>query len=363
MKQNKLKRFDFSLFLGMILLIVMGLAILNSLSLRAGEVNYFKKQAIFVVIGLVVFFIISFTDFRFFKSTTYWIYILTIFLLIAVLVFGREIRGVQGWLDFGFFNFQPTEIAKIVAILVLAKFWQEARRPIKVADIIISFLLISPLAYLIIKQPDLGSALLIVIISLGVLFLVDHNKKHLISLFLIIIILLASSWFFVLKDYQKTRILNFLKPQSRSQNSAYQIQQSKIAVGSGKVFGRGFGLGTQSQLRFLPESHNDFVFAVLAEEFGFIGCLLLLGIYIFVIFRLIKISLSVYDNFSMVLGLGVVVYLFLQMVVTVSINIGLFPIIGLPLPFISYGGSSLLVSMLALALVESSLIHQPFLKS
>ncbi len=363
MKQKKLKRFDLGLFFGMLLLIILGLAILYSLSLRSGATNYFKKQFIFVIIGLLVFFAATFTDFRFFKSTTYWIYILTIFLLIAVLIFGREIRGVKGWLNFGFFNFQPTELAKIVAILVLAKFWQEARRPVKISDIVISFLLISPLVYLISRQPDLGSALVIMIIALGVLFLVDKSKKHLISIFLLIAILLVVSWFFILKPYQKERIVDFLRPQQGSGESVYQITQSKIAVGSGKVFGRGFGLGTQSQLKFLPEPHNDFVFAVLAEEFGLIGSLLLLGLYIFVIFRLIKISLAVYDNFSMVLGLGVGVYLFLQMIVNVSMNIGLFPIIGLPLPFVSYGGSSLVISMLAIGLVESSLIHQPFLKS
>ncbi|SRR6056297_339282 len=363
MNQKKIKRFDFGLFLGMILLILIGLAILNSLSLRGGEVNYFKKQAIFVLIGLAIFFITTFTDFRLFKSTTYWIYILTIFLLIVVLVFGREIRGVRGWLNLGFFNFQPTELAKIVAILVLAKFWQETRRPVKISDILISFLLIAPLVYLIIRQPDLGSALVIIIISLGILFLVDKNKKHLISLFVLIVVLVVSSWFFILKPYQKTRILDFLLPQQGSGDSVYQINQSKIAVGSGQIFGRGFGLGTQSQLKFLPESHNDFVFAVLAEEFGLVGSLLLLGLYIFVIFRLVKISLAVYDNFSMVLCLGIAVYLFLQMVVNVSMNLGLFPIIGLPLPFVSYGGSSLVISMLAIGLVESSLIHQPFLKS
>lgn len=361
----QLKRFDGILFIVMALLIIIGLVILYSLSLAIEHTgpNNFIKQFIFAIVGLIIFWLIVFTDFRFFKSTAYWIYILTILLLLTVLIFGETFRGVKGWLSFGFFNFQPTELAKLAAILVLAQFWQEARKPVRIRDLIISFVLIFPSIYLILRQPDLGSAALIIILWLAILFLIDKNKKHIFGLLLIIIVIASISWLFFLQDYQKDRIITYFDPQKDPLGRGYQITQSMVAVGSGQILGRGFGLGPQSQLRFLPAADTDFIFAVLAEEFGFIGCLLLLGFYTVFLYRLIDISKRVYDNFSLVLVLGVTIYFFVQMVINISMSIGLLPVIGLPLPFISYGGSSLVISMMAVALIQSIIIHQPFTKN
>ena len=359
---SQLKRFDGILLILMVLLIIIGLVMQYSLSLAVPEAgfNSFIKQSIFVLVGLVLFSIVFLIDFRFFKSSAYLIYLFTILLLIAVLVFGQIFRGVKGWLSFGFFNFQPAELAKLAAIIILAKFWQEARRPVRVRHLLASFILICPLIFLIIRQPDLGSALMIIILWLGILFLVDKNKKHLVGLLIILILIASSSWLFFLKDYQKDRILTYLNPQSDPMNRGYQITQSIVAVGSGQILGRGFGLGTQSQLRFLPAGETDFIFAVLAEEFGLIGCLLVLGFYAFLFHRLIRVARIVYDNFGLVLILGTTLCLFLQVVINIGMNIGLVPVIGVPLPFISYGGSSLLIGMIALALVESVIVHQPF---
>ncbi len=360
----QLKRFDAILFILTVLLIVFGLVIQYSLSLAVeGEsTGDFFKQCIFALIGLILFLIVFLTDFRFVRSSAYIIYLLTILLLIGVLFFGQVFRGVQGWLSLGFFNFQPAELAKLTAIIILAKFWQEARLPVRLKHILISFILILPLIFLIIRQPDLGSALMIIILWFGILFLVDKNKKHFISLLVILILVFSSSWLFFLQDYQKDRILTYINPQGDPLDRGYQITQSIVAVGSGQVVGRGFGLGPQSQLRFLPAGETDFIFAVLAEEFGFIGCLLLLGIYAGLFYRLIRLARTVYDNFGLILILGTTLSIFFQAFINIGMNIGLVPVVGVPLPFVSYGGSSLLISLISIGLVESVVTHQPFTK-
>lgn len=360
---SKLKSFDSTLFILIFLLVIIGLVLQYSLSLSAPDVNFFSKQCIFVAVGFLFFWAIFFIDFRFIKATAFLIYLLSILLLGAVLIFGKELRGTKGWLDLGFFNFQPAELAKLAAIIILAKFWQIARFPIKPRHLFFSLLLILPLFFLIIKQPDLGSALTIILIWLGVVFLVDSNKKHLLSLLLIIVLVSALSWFFLLQDYQKDRISIYLNPAQDPLERGYQINQSIIAIGSGQFFGRGFGLGPQSQLKFLPDSETDFAFAVLAEEFGLMGCILLLGVYLLLLLRLMRIARQVYENFSLVLICGVTIYLFFQMIINVGMNIGIAPVIGLPLPLVSYGGSSLLITLISLGLVQSVLAHQPFART
>ena len=351
------------MFILIFLLVIIGLVLQYSLSLSTPGINFFVKQCIFVSVGFLFFFVISFIDFRFIKATAFSIYLLSILLLISVLIFGKELRGTKGWLDLGFFNFQPAELAKLATIIILAKFWQITRSPIKPKHLFFSLVLILPLFFLIIKQPDLGSALTIILIWLGVIFLVDSNKKHLLSLLLIIVLTITFSWFFLLKDYQKDRISIYLNPSKDSLVSGYQVNQSIIAVGSGQFLGRGFGLGTQSQLKFLPDSETDFAFAVLAEEFGLVGCLFLLGIYSLLLLRLMHIARHVYGNFSLVLICGVTIYLFFQMIINIGMNIGLAPVIGLPLPLVSYGGSSLVITLISLGLVESVLRYQPFTKT
>ncbi|MDD5172873.1 MAG: rod shape-determining protein RodA [Patescibacteria group bacterium] len=364
MNSVRLKRFDFTLFFLMIFLIIFGLVGQYSLSLGITETknNVFLKQTIFALVGLFFFVVIFFIDFRFTRSAAYLIYLFTFFLLVAVLIFGHNFRGVKGWFNFGFFNFQPAELAKLSTIIILAKFWQEARRPVRIKHLIFSFILICPFIFLIIRQPDLGSALMILIVWFGIFFLVDKNKKHLIGLLIVLVLVSSVAWFFFLEDYQKDRILTYLNPQNDPLGRGYQITQSIVAVGSGQFFGRGFGLGSQSQLKFLPDGETDFIFAVLAEEFGLIGCLIVLGLYTAIFFHLIRMARMVYDNFGLVLILGTNILLFSQMFINVGMNIGLVPVVGVPLPFISYGGSSLLISLISFALIESTIIYQPFTK-
>ncbi len=360
----QLKRFDLVLFILMAFLVVFGLLAQYSLSLGVkgdGDDN-FSKQAIFAIGGLFLFFIICFIDFRFVRSSTYLIYLFTVILLVAVLLFGQNFRGVKGWFNFGFFNFQPAELAKLSSIIILAKFWQEARKPVRIKHLIFSLILISPFILLILCQPDLGSALMILIIWFGIFVLVDKNRKHLLVFLVILSVICLTAWFFFLQDYQKDRILTYLDPQSDPLGRGYQITQSIVAVGSGQAFGRGFGLGPQSQLRFLPAGETDFIFAVLAEEFGFVGCLLLLGVYAAIFYHLIRVARMIYDNFGLVLILGTNVLIFSQMFINIGMNVGLVPVVGVPLPFISYGGSSLLISLISFALIESVIIYQPFTK-
>ncbi len=359
----KIKRFDFSLFILTLFLIIIGLVLQYSLSLAGGSgSNNFVKQLIFFIIGLVLFFAVSFVDYRFIKSAVFLVYVLTILFLIFTLFFGHVFRGVKGWLSFGGLNFQPAELAKFTAIIILAKFWQESRKPIRVKHIIASFVLIIPLIFLIFFQPDLGSAAMIVFLWGGILLLIDENKKHILGLLIIVILISLIGWFAFLKDYQKERISTYFSPSSDPLERGYQITQSIIAVGSGEILGRGFGLGPQSQLKFLPASETDFVFAVLAEEFGLVGGLFFLIIYSLFLYRLIVVGRTVYDNFSLIAILGSAIYFFVQLIINVGMNIGLVPIVGVPLPFLSYGGSSLLVSLLTLGVIESIIIHQPFTK-
>jgi len=362
---TQLKRFDAPLFVLMVVLIVIGLAGLYSLSLAekgAGSVN-FSRQLIFASAGLVLFFFVCLIDFRLLRSLAYWVYFLGILLLILVLIAGETSRGMKGWLNFGFFNFQPTEFVKLAVIMFLASFWQRVPKPIRLKDAIKSVLFVSPSVCLIICQPDFGSAIVIVILWLSIFLLVNSNKKFIFGLAVIIVLVSVAAWLFFLKDYQRDRISTYLNPQADPLGRGYQITQSVVAVGSGRIFGRGFGLGSQSQLRFLPAAETDFIFVVFAEEFGLVGSLLLLGFYIFLLRHLIKIGLTVYDDFSLIMISGIAVYFFSQLAINVGMNLGLLPVIGLPLPLVSYGGSSLLISMLALAVVESVVLHQPFTKT
>ncbi len=362
---KKIFNFDWILFLLVLFLIIFGLVIQYSLSLNTafGVSNLFVRQSVFAVIGLILLFIVSLIDFRNLKPLIYFIYIITNLLLLVVLFFGETVRGVKGWFHYGIINFQPVELAKIVLILVLAYFWGfSKKREVSIKRIFLSFLIIFLPLILILKQPDLGSALAIIGLWLIFLLIVDNNIKHFIVLGLIIVILLSFSWFVWLKDYQKTRLMIYFEPGRDLLGKGYQINQSIITVGSGKLFGRGLGFGPQSQLRFLPLSETDFVFATIGEETGFLGAGMVLIFFLVIIKRILKIAKKAYDQFGSLIAIGVSAYIFIQLIINIGMNIGLMPIIGIPLPFLSYGGSSMVCSLLAIGLVESIAIHQPRLE-
>lgn len=308
------------------------------------------QQTVFTITGLILFLIVSQFDLLSIKNFIKPLYILVLILLLVVLVLGIETRGSVRWIPLGLFNIQPSEFAKPVLILILASFW--SKNLPTVLNIFKSLLWTFPFFILIFRQPDLGSALTILSIWLGILLVVKVSIKKMIILALIVLVTVPTSWLF-LHDYQKQRILTFMDPGSDPLGRGYNVIQSTIAVGSGQFLGRGLGRGTQSRLQFLPEFRTDFIFASIAEELGFVGSILILVLYFFLLIYCLKIADATEDMYSFLIIIGVVSMLMFQIIVNIGMNIGILPITGITLPLISYGGSSLISVFICLGLVAS----------
>src|SRR3989344_4356435 len=284
------------------------------------------QQLIFAVIGIISFLFISYLDYRSIKNFITPLYIIIFLLLIFVLFLGIETRGSVRWIPLGFFNVQPSEFAKPVLILILANFW--AKNYPNWKNIGKSLLWTLPFTFFIFQQPDLGSARTLMAIWLGMLLASHVSFKKIIILSLITILIVPMGWI-SLHDYQKQRVFSFLDPQSDPLGRGYNLIQSTIAVGSGQLLGRGLGQGTQSRLQFLPEFRTDFIFASIAEEMGFIGCVAILFLYIFLIAYFVSLSEKAFDFFGNLIVLGVMSMLFFQTSVNIGMNIGLIPITGI----------------------------------
>ncbi len=319
----------------------------------------FYKQLIYFGLGLIILFSFSFLDYRWLRNYAYVLYIVSAILLILVLIFGATIRGTTGWFKIGPASFQPVELVKIFLIIFLAYFFsQYGEQLFQLKKILISGLFAGGLILLVILQPDLGSALIFLAIWLGLLFLVRTKKRYLVLIIGSLALVMVASFFLVLKDYQQERILTFMDPGRDPLGTGYNLSQSLIAVGSGQFWGRGLGLGTQSQLNFLPEQENDFIFAAISEELGFFGAGLILLLFTILFYRLFKMIRKSNDDFAYFVVCGFLIYLFVQLFINVGMNMGIMPITGLPLPFVSAGGSSLLTLFLALAIIQSIYIKQ-----
>jgi len=318
------------------------------------RIDLFFNQTMYLLLAIFIYF---FTK-RFAKifrknySVFFWF---SFFLLIITFVIGLESRGSKRWLNFYFFNFQPSEILKVFFIIYFSFFLQRGSFYLEKIKIFLKSLIIfSITVFLIFKQPDLGNTIVFVFIFFTLLFFSSIPKKIVFNLIIISLPLLPLSWFF-LKDYQKQRIVSFLNPDFDYQGASYNMIQSIISVGSGGFFGRGLGYGTQSKLRFLPESHTDFAFASLVEQFGFFGGFMVLILYAFLFYFLLKRAFFLLnkkdeqENFLIVIGS--LAYFFFQMLINIGMNMGIFPITGIVLPFISYGGSALISSFILLALI------------
>jgi len=357
---QKLRKFDWILFTAVLLLIILGMSAIYSVNLSQAGDDYsgFRRHVVFVLIGLAVFFFFSFLNYNFFRSYSRIIYIVTLILLIFVLFFGRNIRGTTGWFAIGDFSIQPVEIAKIALIIFLAKFFSNRYQQFSHSKhIFFSLAGAGILIFFILLQPDLGSAMILAGIWFIMLLLTGVKKAYLFILIFFIIAGLLFSWFIVLKDYQKERILTFIDPNRDPLGSGYNVTQSIIAVGSGCLFGRGLGFGSQSQLRFIPESQTDFVFAVIAEELGFLGVILILSLWGIVFFRLIRAAQRAPNDFSMFLILGIVIVFFLHVLINIGMNMGIVPVTGISLPLLSAGGSFLFVSLAFLGICESIIVR------
>jgi len=350
-----IKNFDWVLLL--LLLVLAGISLLNLYSATypirdVGGAKIFMKQIYWFLIGFVV--LLAFTTFNYYKleRLAYPAYFMAVALLVVVLITGRVTSGSQRWLSLGPVSFQPSEVAKSTVVLVLARFFSErgGNTAYRLRDLWQPFLLIAVPFVLILKEPDLGSALFIGLVSFSmVLFVKVHWKSILIFLFSCTAA--APLIWFKLKEYQQMRILTFLRPDMDPLGSGYHINQSKIAIGSGWLWGKGFLNGTQTRLHFLPEQHTDFAFSVLAEEWGLVGGVVLLMIYLFMILWGLNIVKSSKDRFGAILAFGIVASIFWQVVINVGMVTGLLPVVGIPLALFSYGGSSLVTTMAILGLL------------
>lgn len=340
-----LNKNNLSLIVSSVLLISIGILVIYSSSPELA-----LQQFLFTISGLIIFSFVSQLDLYSLKKLINPLYFFTILLLVGVLILGIETRGSIRWIPIGFFNIQPSEFAKPVSILLLALFW--TNNVPSWINIFKSLAWISPFLFLIFKQPDLGSSLTLVAIWIGMLFASRVSIKKVIILVLIAFLVIPTSWLF-LHEYQRQRVIGFLQPSSDPLGRGYNLIQSTIAVGSGEFLGRGLGRGTQSRLQFLPEFRTDFIFASIAEEMGFLGSLIILSLYLYLLVFCLRVANKADDGFDFMLALGVFSMLLFQIFVNIGMNMGLLPITGITLPLISYGGSSLIVTFICLGMVAS----------
>jgi len=345
------KNFDFLLIGAPILIAAAGLVTMNSF---AGNDYFFEKQIVIVAISAFISLLISLIDFRFLHRTQVVVsfYVLVISLLAFLLIAGQVVKGAKGWLNLGFFSLQPSEFAKLALILLLSKYF--ARRHIEIANIkhiIISGIYAFILFVFVALQPDFGSAVIIFLIWLGMVLVSGISKKHLFLVFAIGALSFGGLWMGVFQNYQKDRIRNFLHPLADIRGTGYNAYQSTIAVGSGQIMGKGVGYGTQSKLQFLPEYETDFVFAAFAEEWGFIGVIFLFFLYGVIVWRSVRIALHANTNFEALFALGFAIFVISHFTIHVGMNIGLLPVTGITVPFMSYGGSHILVEFIMLGIL------------
>jgi len=355
-----LKNLDWILFSSVILLVIYGLVEIYSVSLSQGDASLanFKKQLVFSGIGLVLFFVFSFLDFNDLRETSVYLYFFGILTLLAVLFFGTTVRGTKGWFNLIGFNFQPVELIKIILILFLSYYYSRANfRFNSLKHFFISLGILLALVVLIMAQPDFGSAMILILLWLAMIFFAGFSKKYLVILLLAGVILGGAGWTFYLKPYQKERIVTFANPSSSPLDQGYNVTQAMIAVGAGRWLGRGIGFGSQSQLKFLPESQNDFIFAVIAEELGFFGVILVLAFFVVFFYRATASLRWVKEDFSTFFILGAVSLIFIEMFINIGMNLGLLPVVGISLPFVSYGGSALISSLIMVGIMESIIIR------
>jgi len=357
---NRLKNFDWVLFFTSLILCLIGLAAIYSVALSQQDADFFnfKKQIASLIVGIILIFVIAISNYRLLKNYRRLIYIIGFVLLAGVLLFGVTIRGTTGWFSLGPINFQPAELAKICLLVVLASYLSERSGVHFTFRHLISISLLGGIyVLLIMAQPDLGSAMILFFLWLGLLLLANVNKKYIALVLLAIVFFSIIGWFVVFQDYQKERVLTFLDPQRDPLGQGYNVTQAVIAVGSGGLFGRGLGFGSQSQLKFLPESQTDFIFAVVAEELGLIGITLIFILFAILFWRLISIARQASDDFSLFLILGIAIIIFTQFGINVAMNLGWFPVTGITLPFLSYGASSLLIFLVMIGIAESIALH------
>lgn len=350
------KKLDGILLCSMLLLIALGLLVLYSSGFRPHQVSGqldTSKQFIYVGVGLVFFWLMYRTDYNVLRNYSGILYVIMVAMLLFVEIAGATALGATRWINLGFFQFQPSEFAKLALTIVLAKFFSDNYdRSDKLRVLLLSLVYLMPPILLVLVQPDLGTAMVLGIIWL-VMALSTKIKKRFFLIMTMVVILAVPLAYPRLAPYQQARIQTFLNPTANPATTGYNVNQAIIAVGSGGMFGQGLSSGSQSQGNFLPSQHTDFVFAVMSEKLGFFGSVICILLYCLVVFRAIWIAKNASTRFGTLLSLGIAAMFGFHVVVNISMNIGLLPVTGIPLPFLSAGGTSMIISLLAVGMLES----------
>lgn len=352
---------DWQLAASTVLLLIFGFVALASVTVAKSPPDWqtFIHQLLYLGIGGALFIFAVLIDYRILRAYSTLVYAFAAVLLIAVLIFGKTINSTTGWFVIGGISFQPVEIVKVLWVVAFSAYLARyARAFSQWRHLAISGGFASVLILLVLKQPDLGSALVLGGIYLSLLFMANVRWHQIAILLTLLVVVGGLTYSFFLQGYQKDRIRVLFQPNLDPLGSGYNVKQAIIAVGSGKLFGRGFGQGTQSQLNFLPEQQTDFIFAVLAEEFGFLGVVLVLSCYALVLSRSLAIGRQSRDDFGAFVTAGFSAGFAIQLFINVGMNMGLMPVTGIPLPFVSAGGSSLVASLLAIGIVQSVAVRR-----
>lgn len=359
MDRRLIENFDWSVIWTMMAILCVGLlsiysAVYPQIQARPTN-NLFLKQIIWLAVGLSVMCGSLFINYQRLRALSPWLYGLIVFLLAAVLVVGKEVNGSKRWLEIAGFQFQPSEFVKIIIIVQLASYFssQEVANFPSIKKLILPVVMVTAPVLLVLAEPDLGSAIALSAIAGSMILFVGVRWKYLAILLLTIVPLIIPVWQRVLKPYQKQRILILMSPNLDPLGAGYHIRQSKIAIGSGMLWGKGFLNGTQNKLHFLPEKQTDFIFSVWAEEWGFIGCAALILLFCLLIFLILRIAARSRDRFGSLIVVGVGGLIMWQALINIGMVLGLLPVVGITLPFVSYGGSSIIALCLAIGLAEN----------
>jgi len=361
---NHIKKFDWLLSGSAILLAVMGLISIWSSSgsaFTSSDYSNFYKQILFLVVSISAMIGMSFIDNRTIRENPiamFLFYCLCIILLIGVF-FLPEIRGIKSWYKIGFFSFDPIEPTKLILVLILAKYFSSRHVELyKLKHILYSGIYVGIPALLIFLHPEFGSVAIILTVWLSILLISGIRVRHFILILLAFSVTMTLGWNTILKDYQKERLLGFVTPHEDPLGRNWNQNQAKISVGAGGLLGEGIGNGSQTQYGFLPEPHTDFIFSAIAEEMGFVGVFIILGLFMLFFARALQIALKAHSNFCRLFASGIAISIFAQMFINIGMNLGLLPVIGIPLPMVSYGGSNLLFSFIAIGILQNMKITE-----
>lgn len=351
--QNVIRTFNLGLLISMLMVFFMGSMTLYSATKGLGAQSLYKSQLIWFGLGLLIGLVFIFVDIEIFEKLSYVSYALCLMLLGLVLIVGKVGGGSQRWIGFGPIHIQPSEFAKLAIVFTLARYfaYEKIGPPYTLKRLLMPGLLIAPYFLLILVQPDIGTAGILFLVAATIIFFLGLHWKTILLVIVMTAVIVPVSYRYVLRDYQRERVHTFIDPGRDPKGSGYNALQCKIAVGSGKIFGRGFLKGTQSQLNFIPEQHTDFIFSVFSEERGFVGCIILLACYYSYLFFSLRTVLRARNKFQMLLAMGLTALMFWHVFINIGMVSGILPIVGVTLPFFSYGGSSLLTFIISTSLL------------